>query len=67
MTDAALDAQLRAALDVLERVIGRASLLAVYLSGSAVDGGLRPDSDVDLFVVTDAPSPRPPGGSSSPR
>jgi streptomycin 3"-adenylyltransferase len=28
--------------------------LAVYLHGSAVDGGLRADSDLDLFVLVDA-------------
>ena len=28
--------------------------LAVYLHGSAVDGGLRADSDLDLFAVLDA-------------
>ncbi|NLV96009.1 MAG: DUF4111 domain-containing protein [Desulfovibrionales bacterium] len=28
------------------------SLLAVYLHGSAVSGGLRPQSDIDLLVVT---------------
>jgi predicted nucleotidyltransferase len=31
------------------------SLLAVYLHGSAVSGGLRPQSDVDLLVVTERP------------
>lgn len=31
------------------------SLLAVYLHGSAVAGGLRPHSDVDLLVVIDQP------------
>src|SRR5512141_2813026 len=30
-----------------------ARLVAVYLYGSAVSGGLRPASDLDLFVVTD--------------
>jgi predicted nucleotidyltransferase len=29
------------------------SLVAVYLYGSAVSGGLRPDSDVDLLIVID--------------
>lgn len=29
-----------------------ADLLGMYLYGSAVDGGLRPASDLDLFVVT---------------
>lgn len=31
------------------------SLLAVYLHGSAVEGGLRPHSDVDLLVIVDRP------------
>ena len=31
------------------------SLLAVYLHGSAVAGGLRPHSDIDLLVVIDQP------------
>ncbi|HQW54425.1 MAG TPA: nucleotidyltransferase domain-containing protein, partial [Acinetobacter sp.] len=26
-------------------------LLAVYLYGSSVDGGLKPQSDVDLLVI----------------
>lgn len=43
------------ALDVVEAVLGRPALGAI-LSGSAVDGGLRPLSDVDLLVVVeDAP------------
>ncbi len=43
------------ALDVVEAVLGRPALGAI-LSGSAVDGGLRPLSDVDLIVVVeDAP------------
>lgn len=46
--------QVEAALAVVTAVIGRQSLLGVYLTGSAVDGGLHPDSDLDLFVVTDA-------------
>ncbi|MFU0507246.1 aminoglycoside adenylyltransferase family protein [Pseudaminobacter sp. NGMCC 1.201702] len=32
------------------------SLLAVYLHGSAVAGGLRPGSDVDVLVVTNQPT-----------
>lgn len=38
------------ALDVLRGVLGE-SLLGVYLFGSAVVGGLRPDSDVDILAV----------------
>lgn len=42
--------QASAACDVLRGVLGDA-LLAVYLHGSAVSGGLRPQSDVDLIAV----------------
>jgi streptomycin 3"-adenylyltransferase len=38
-------------LRLLDEVLGPA-VLAVVLHGSAVMGGLRPDSDLDLFVVT---------------
>lgn len=41
-------------LPILERVLGD-SLLAVYLHGSAVAGGLRTNSDVDLIAVVDQP------------
>lgn len=34
-----------------------ASLIAAYLHGSAVAGGLRPDSDVDLMLVVDGSIP----------
>lgn len=34
------------------------SLVAVYLHGSAVTGGLRPHSDVDLLAVIDGPMTR---------
>ncbi len=43
------------ALLVLQRCIGD-TLLAVYLHGSAAAGGLRPDSDVDLMAIIDAPT-----------
>lgn len=33
------------------------ALLAVYLHGSAVAGGLRPHSDVDLLAIVDGPLP----------
>lgn len=33
------------------------SLVAAYLHGSAVVGGLRPDSDVDILLVIDRPIP----------
>ena len=39
-------------LPILRRCLGD-SLVAVYLYGSAVRGDLRPQSDVDLLVVTD--------------
>jgi predicted nucleotidyltransferase len=37
------------------RSILREALLAVYLHGSAVSGGLRPQSDVDLLAIVDCP------------
>jgi len=42
--------QIATVLAMLEETLGP-SLIATYLYGSAVEGGLRPDSDVDLFVV----------------
>ena len=51
---AEIAAQLAAALDVLARHLGQAPL-AVHLFGSAVDGGLRPLSDIDLLVTVSAP------------
>jgi predicted nucleotidyltransferase len=44
-----------AALAVLQRNVG-GTLLAMYLHGSAVAGGLRPSSDVDLMAVVGAPT-----------
>lgn len=44
----------RALLDAIGTALGD-DLLAVYLYGSAVDGGLRPDSDLDLLVVSRTP------------
>ena len=43
------------ALVILQNCFGN-SLLAVYLHGSAVAGGLRPNSDVDLLVIIDQPT-----------
>lgn len=43
-------AQLSKACDVIERHLA-SSLLAVHLYGSALDGGLKPFSDVDLLVT----------------
>jgi streptomycin 3"-adenylyltransferase len=42
-----------AAVDVIRRGLADAEIVGLYLYGSAVAGGLRPDSDLDLFVVTD--------------
>ncbi|MHC5904319.1 aminoglycoside adenylyltransferase family protein [Streptomyces sp. S6] len=36
---------------LLRRVVGEGDLLGVYLHGSAVLGGLRPDSDIDVLGV----------------
>ena len=44
--------QVVAVSELLDRCLG-ASLLGLYLYGSAVDGGLRPESDLDLFGVVD--------------
>ncbi|HWV10081.1 MAG TPA: nucleotidyltransferase domain-containing protein, partial [Pseudomonas sp.] len=44
----------RAPLDAIHDALGD-DLLAVYLYGSAVDGGLRPDSDIDLLVIARTP------------
>jgi predicted nucleotidyltransferase len=49
----AVGEQSTAALGVLRRGLADADIVGVYLYGSAVAGGLRPDSDLDLFVVTD--------------
>jgi streptomycin 3"-adenylyltransferase len=48
-------AQLDAVLAAVERVLG-ANVAAVYLFGSAVAGGLRPHSDLDLLVVLYEPT-----------
>lgn len=42
--------QIRAAAESLGRILGE-DLLALYLHGSAVSGGLRPQSDIDLLAV----------------
>jgi predicted nucleotidyltransferase len=52
MRSDALEAQLDAALAALDAAIEPPAAAAVYLYGSAVDGGLRPDSDLDLLIVT---------------
>lgn len=43
--------QVDAALDVIRTAIEPDAIVGVYLYGSAVAGGLQPDSDVDLFVL----------------
>lgn len=43
---------MRAAATALREVLGDA-LLAVYLHGSAVSSGLRPQSDIDLLAIVD--------------
>lgn len=45
--------QIREVVATLWRVLGDA-LVAVYLHGSAVSGGLRPQSDLDLLVIIDS-------------
>ncbi|MFD1913954.1 nucleotidyltransferase domain-containing protein [Halodurantibacterium flavum] len=42
--------QIQSALMILQRRLGNA-LLGVYLHGSAVSGGLQPQSDIDLLAV----------------
>ncbi len=46
--------QAQAVLDTV-RGLFEDALLAVYLHGSAVSGGLRPQSDIDLLVAIDRP------------
>jgi predicted nucleotidyltransferase len=48
----ATDDQAGAALAAIRAAMDGA-IVGVYLYGSAVDAGLKPDSDLDLFVVTD--------------
>ena len=50
---AAVVEQSEAAIGALRQGVQEAEIVAVYLYGSAVAGGLRPDSDLDLLVVTD--------------
>jgi streptomycin 3"-adenylyltransferase len=49
------DAQIARTVALARDVLG-AGLLAVYLHGSAVEGGLRPDSDLDLLFVLARPT-----------
>jgi streptomycin 3"-adenylyltransferase len=48
-------AEAQRAIPVLERHLGD-TLVAIYLHGSAVGGGLRPRSDVDILAVVDRPT-----------
>ncbi|WP_309083520.1 aminoglycoside adenylyltransferase family protein [Chelativorans sp.] len=54
MSEAAIPALAIDAVSALERSFGK-SLLAAYLHGSAVAGGLRPNSDVDVLAVIGRP------------
>lgn len=45
--------QLQQALAVIERHLG-GQVHAIHLFGSAIDGGLKPHSDIDLLVTVDA-------------
>ncbi|MGE8224711.1 MAG: aminoglycoside adenylyltransferase family protein [Stenotrophomonas sp.] len=46
----AITAQLALACDVIRQQLA-ANLIAIYLYGSALDGGLKPLSDIDLLVI----------------
>ncbi len=45
-----ISAQLALACDVIQQQLA-ANLLTIYLYGSALDGGLKPRSDIDLLVI----------------
>ena len=51
---AEISVQLSQAVNVIGRHL-ESTLLAVYLYGSALDGGLKPYSDIDLLVAVAAP------------
>ena len=51
---AEIPAEASSALSIVETCLG-AALSGVYLHGSAVTGGLRPRSDVDLLAIVDRP------------
>ena len=44
--------QVRAAVDAIQDLIPPDVIVGIYLYGSAIAGGLRPDSDLDLAVLT---------------
>ncbi|UTM02642.1 nucleotidyltransferase domain-containing protein [Alcaligenes sp. NLF5-7] len=46
--------QLQSALALVQQILSL-DLQALYLHGSAVAGGLRPQSDLDILAVVDAP------------
>ena len=48
------NSQLHAALELVQKILAQ-NLRALYLHGSAVAGGLQPQSDLDLLAVVDAP------------
>jgi len=53
MVEGPVGEQAEAAIGALRAGLTRAEMVGVYLYGSAVAGGLRRDSDLDLFAVTD--------------
>ena len=53
--DEATTAQLDAVTDMVRQLLGR-NLVAAYLFGSAVEGGLKPSSDVDVLAVVRRPT-----------
>lgn len=55
MTPPALETQVARIVGAIREVLG-ANALGAYLYGSAVAGGLRPASDVDIFVVARQPT-----------
>ena len=52
----AIAAQIAGVQAVLQHQLG-GQLRAVHLYGSAIDGGLKPSSDIDLMVAVAAPLP----------
>ncbi|MGJ7845366.1 nucleotidyltransferase domain-containing protein, partial [Escherichia coli] len=49
-----IQVQVSDVLSILKNYLG-ASIQAVHLFGSAVDGGLKPSSDIDLLVTVNSP------------
>jgi Nucleotidyltransferase domain. len=52
------DDQIKPLLGIVNDVLGD-DVIGVYLFGSAVLGGLRPHSDIDVMVVSERPTTRP--------